>query len=211
MKKILTGIVGLLAVTVLVAGIGYALFSSTATMNGMVLGTATPGLKISFLDKNDPNFGPKLEYASTQNFSTGGYSFQKLLPGEMDWGGFYLKNDSVAGRVGEEQQPWWDTLDFNLKAKIDTGYGDFDSLKGIVQMKVCVMKINVDNFCDTTQQTSFKTLQSWQTETTLPGGPLNQGKERAYVVVFYIPSTENNSIANKTITNMRMEVTGIQQ
>lgn len=197
MKKILAGFLGLFLVVGIVAGAGYALFTSQVSVTGMVLGTATPSLKISFLDKSDPTWR---NYKTDLSFA--GQTFAPLLPGEMDWGAFYLKNQSNGTT---------DQLDFSLKGKITAAAGDWGTLKDVVSMKVCVMDPAMENYCDTTQQTPWYSLADWNvSEKNLPGGTLLQGTERPYVVVFYIDNSLGNSIAGKTITGMTMQVTGTQ-
>ena len=200
MKKIIGGILGIFLVIGIVAGTGYALFSSQVTMTDMVLGTATPQLQIAFYDKS--NDTPYLGYYSnTQSFT--GQSFQPLLPGEEDWGAFFLKNNSTDGQ--------YDPLDFSLKGSITAAVGDWELLKDVIKMKVCVVDKTLVNYCDTTKQTSWYTLAQWNTEQkTLPGGNLLSGTERPYVVVFKIDSSYGNSIAGLTIRGMTMEVTGTQ-
>jgi hypothetical protein len=208
MNKVISGIVGLIAVTGIVAGIGYALFTSQATMSGMVLGTATPGIQISHYNKsNDTPVG----YGSNLEFPP--YAFQKLLPGEMDWGAFYLKNNSTAGMT-TTATPEGDTLDFSLQGSIVTAAGDWNILKNVIKMKVCVLQKGAENWCDTSEgnQTIFKTLAEWKsTQQDLPGGALLQGESRAYVVVFFIDSSVGNSFSGQTIEGMQMQVTGTQQ
>lgn len=202
MKKILFGFLGIFLVIGIVAGTGYALFSSKASVTGMVLGTATPSLQISFLDKTT---GLPVEYKSTLSFE--GQTFAPLLPGEEDWGAFFLKNSSNGTT---------DKLDFNLTGKItavnmnDNWY----ALKDVIKMKVCVLKIGAENYCDTDVQTSWYTIDQWfSSPKALPGGALLQttpDNERGYVVVFSIHESYGNDISGKSITGMTMEVTGTQ-
>ena len=209
MKKILTGFLGLFLVIGIVAGAGYAVFSSKATMTGMVLGTATPGLKISFVDKTDPLWR---DYQTTLDFFAAGKSFQKLLPGETDWGAFYVRNDSIAGNPTETYD---DPLDLSLTGRITSALGDWGKLDDVIQMRVCLYDGTSEDRCDLANKTSWMTLASWNiAETTLPGGILHWGdplgEERLYVVNFYIPSSYGNEIMNLTITDMVMSITGTQ-
>lgn len=192
MKKILSGILGLFLVVGLVAGAGYALFSSKVTMNGMVLGTATPSLLLSYDDKS---------YRDEFTLPTQSL-FAPLLPGEMDWGEFYLQNASNGTT---------DKLDFNLKGRITAAGGDWNFLKDAVKLKVCLYKASTGYNCDDSNTTGWKTLSQWNAEEiTLPGNPLTQNEISHFTMVFYIDPSYTNTIAGKTITGMNMEITGTQ-
>ena len=214
MKKILVGFFGIFLVLGIVAGTGYALFSSQVTMTGMVLGTATPALEIAFHDKStglpydaigDGDTDP--DYSSTLDFT--GQSFQKLLPGEYDWGAFWLRNHSTDGHLNPEE--YQEELDFSLKGSIVSAGGNWGLLKDVIRMRVCVFDNAEDNGCHATEQTDWYTMNSWLlVAKDFPGGELASGEERAYVINFFIPSGSGNEIAGKTITNMTMEVTGTQ-
>ncbi|MDY0097536.1 MAG: hypothetical protein RBS01_04270 [Candidatus Dojkabacteria bacterium] len=197
MKKILTGFLGLFLVIGIVAGAGYAVFSSTTTMRGMVLGTATPGLKIGT---------DKLTSGTTTYYTTlpvDGRSFFKLLtPGEMEWGEFYLQNTSNADG---------DPIDFSLKGRITTAGGDWGVLKDVVKMRICYYSDTPDNHCNETKmKTAWMTLAEWNSvERTLPG-PLIQGVPAHYSLQILIDSSIGNSIAGKTITGMNFDIIGTQ-
>lgn len=200
MKKILSGILGLFLVVGIVAVAGYALFSDTVTMRGMVLGTATPGLEIG-----------------TDKFTTGmsWYTilpvdgkplFTKLLPGEADWGEFYLRNTSTADG---------DPLSFNLTGRIMSATGDWNSLKDAIQMRICVYTTGtVGQHCDIAHQTGWLTLSQWNTAArTLPGNPLTQATQATpmhYAIELQIPSSYDNSISGMTITGMNFDIVGTQ-
>ena len=199
MKKILYGFIGLFLVIGIVAGTAYALFTSQATVTGMVLGTSTPGLKVSFMNKTNAT---PTGYYSSIDFLGWGHTFAPLLPGEEDWGAFFLKNDSTGTT---------DPLHFKLKGSITAAQGDWNILKDVIQMKICVFDQTQDNSCNTGHQTNYMTLSEWNTTGgDLPGTDLLQGTERAYVVVFYIHPSHGNSISGKTITDMTMQVIGTQ-
>ncbi len=193
MKKILSGFIGLFAVIGLVAGTGYALFTSTANINGMVLGTATPGLVVSLASESG--------YDSTIDLSS--VRFAPLLPGESDWGEFWLKNTSIATT---------DPLSFNLQARITAAGGDWGVLSNAVQAKICLYDPASAPHCDEANDTEWFTLAQWNTAPrTLPGNPLAQSETGThYVIVFQIPSGYDNGIAGKTITGMNVTITGTQ-
>lgn len=191
MRKILTGFLGLFVTIGLVAGVGYALFSSTVNLNGMVLGTATPGLKVSL---DGTNYYPSLDLTNIR--------FAPLLPGEMDWGEIWVRNTSNGGT---------DKLDMNLQARITAAGGDWGVLKDAVQMRVCVYKDITGYNCDETQATNWLTLAQWNANPiTLPANPLEQGLFEKFTIVFRVPSSYGNEIAGKQITGMNIELTGTQ-
>lgn len=205
MKKIIGGILGLFLVIGIVAGTGYALFSDTVTMTGMVLGTATPGLEISFYNKSDDT---PVGYSPTLNFT--GQSFQKLLPGEYDWGAFWLRNNSIDGN-DNPLEPYDETLNFSLKGSILSAGGNWNALKDVIRMRICVYNEADANGCDPVEKTNWYTMDSWfTTEKTLPGGTLLSGDERPYVINFWIPDSYGNEVSGLTISNMTMQVTGTQ-
>ncbi len=192
MKKILTGFLGLFLVIGIVAGAGYALFSSKATITGMVLGTATPSLQVW----NGSTWVSEIDLAGDTTF------FAPLLPGEMDWSDFYLKNESNGT---------FDKLDFTVTGKIKSAAGDWYALKDVVRARICIYSDTDANHCDTTKTSEWFTLDEWYTaEHNLPGNPLEQGEQARYSIVLSIDSSYTNTIAGKTITGLNFEFTGTQ-
>lgn len=193
MKKILSGFLGLFLTIGLVAGTGYALFSSQAQLNGMVLGTATPGLEISLDGDN---------FQSNWYLPDYDVHFAPLLPGEMDWGEFWLQNTSKATT---------DPLNLNLAAKITSASGHWGELSNAIQARICFYDDTPGYHCDTTKATNWYTLAQWNaSEINLPENPLIQGASQHYTIVFRIDSTYGNEIAGKTISNMNIAITGTQ-
>ena len=192
MKKIIGGILGIFLVIGIVAGTGYALFTDQVNITGMVLGTATANLGIG---RDGGTYGTTLPIA--------GSLFAPLLPGELDWGEFWVKNESTGTT---------DELDFSLKGKISAYSGNWDLLKDVVQARLCVYDddgIGEDK-CIEAGATPWMTLATWYSaERTLPGGNLLQGDDRHYTIQFQIPSNADNTIMTKSIT-MNMEINGTQ-
>lgn len=193
MKKIIGGILGIFLVIGIVAGTGYALFSSQVSMNGMVLGTATPNLQIK---------AANFDWSTTLPFNNV-HIFAPLLPGEMDWGEFYLRNLSNGTT---------DKLDFNLAARITAAAGDWNVLKDVIKMRVCIYNDVNGYHCDEGKATDWMTLAQWNASPrALPGNPLLQGaQETHYTMVFFIDSSYANTVAGKTITDAVFEITGTQ-
>ena len=198
MKKIITGFLGIFLVLGIVAGTGYALFSDTVSMTGMVLGTATPTLEIR---TDEPNLNT---WTTTLNFG-GAEPFAPLLPGEYDWGEFYLRNQSDGTT---------DPLDFKITGKISSVVQNthWDLLKEAVQARICVYdKTEMDFLNCGADRTAWHTLKDWKNNSyTLPGGSLKQGTKRHYAINFFIDSSYTNTIAGKTITSLTIEFLGEQ-
>ena len=191
MKKILTGFLGLFLVIGIVAGAGYALFSTKVTVTGMVLGTATPALEISL------NGG---DWASgTVPFDA--VTFAPLLPGEYDWGEFYLRNTSIATT---------DPLDLDLTGRLTVAGGDWGTLKDAIQMQICIYNGAAANNCGATA-TPLMTLAQWNAEArNFPDNPLLETEVTHYAIVFFIDSSYTSTIAGKTITGISFEIVGTQ-
>ncbi len=200
MKKILVGFFGIFLVLGIVAGTGYALFSSTVSLEGVVLGTATPSLQVSLVTDEDIPYAWRTKYTSLGNI------FAPLLPGEYDWGEFMVRNMSDGTT---------DKLAFDLTGKIASVNmdADWNALKNAVRMNVCLYDATDSLHCDNANKTGFKTLATWMTSQDLPGGELLQDEDEAmrwYTIVLYIPHTYTNTIADKTITGLNFEITGTQ-
>lgn len=199
MKKIIGGILGIFLVIGIVAGTGYALFSDTVSISGMVLGTANPNLQIRTDEDGYTAWATSLNFYNNDVFAP-------LLPGEYDWGEFYLRNISDGTT---------DPLDMNISARITSAGGDWGVLSGAVQMAICIYDEAAPNHCGAVN-TGWKTLAQWNASSyDLPGNPLPQGPETTnigthYAIVFFVDSTYTNSIANKTITNMNILIEGEQ-
>lgn len=160
-------------------------------MRGMVLGTATPDLKVSSDGTNFYN-----------NLNGVGSVFAKLLPGESDSWRFWLRNDSVA--TG-------DPLHMNLSGIITDVGGDWDDLKEVVEMRVCLFQSGVENNCNTASATGWETLKYWRNNSVdLDPLQLNQGATRSYVMELRIDGSYTNTIAGKTISGLTFNVTGEQ-
>jgi len=192
MKKIIGGILGIFLVIGIVAGTGYALFSSKATISGMILGTATPSLQVW----NGVTWVTDIDLSSNPAF------FEPLLPGEKDWSDFYLRNASNGTT---------DELDFTVTGKITSFAGDWNALKNVVQATICLYSDSDPNHCDTGNTSGWFTLSDWYTSAhNLPGNPLTQNEQTRYSIVLYIDPGYTETIANKTITGLNFEFTGTQ-
>ncbi len=182
--------VGLVLVLVVVAGSAYALFSSSLSLNGMVLGTATANLRVSADGVN--YYSGSLNMLSLPPFAL-------LLPGETDWREIWLNNNSTT-----------DKLNMNLSAKITATGGNWPELKDAVQLRVCVYNSGFADNCDGGNATAWHTLNDWNASAIALPGPLNQGDSQHYTLVFALPSSYGNGVSGMSITGMNFEVTGTQ-
>jgi predicted ribosomally synthesized peptide with SipW-like signal peptide len=184
MKKIITGFLGLVVVAGLVGGAAYALFSSQATASGLEFATGNANLQISV----DGNY-----YYPVWNF--GNAFFDGLFPGSDVTGTqFLLKNSSSSNFA------------LTLTGVLTSGgSGDWGALKDVVT-------VGFDYFNGTWQSApGFATLDQWNTiGYTLPGGNLANGDQRWYRIHVQVPSTADNSIANKSLTGAIFTFTGTQ-
>jgi hypothetical protein len=196
MIKIYSGILGIFAVVAIVAASAYALFSDTVTLSGIALGTVTPNLEVGL------NVSDTMVWQSS--FSLTGYNlFEPLLPGEVEWGEFWLRNTSN-GTV--------DPMNMNLKATLTgTPSGNWNLLKDAILMRVCIYDSTPGEHCDTDNTTEYHTLATWNsTDIALPGSALIQGTTTHYAINFLIPASYSNEIAGKQITGVNFAVTGTQ-
>jgi hypothetical protein len=78
-------------------------------------------------------------------------------------------------------------------------------------MRVCIYDDVTAYHCDETQATGWATLAYWNVnDVSLPGSPLLQGDAKHFAILFRIPESFGNEVANKTITDMSFVVTGTQ-
>lgn len=196
MKKIIGGILGIFLVIGIVAGTGYALFSDTVKMERMVLGTATPGLMIKTEEPGLSTYRTSLDF---QNQSP----FQLLLPGQIDYGEFWLLNNSDTGPTGPN-------LDMKLQGRLTTGYTHWEDLKNVVKMRFCIYNTEKGYQCDETKATPWYTLNEWYLGARDLPVNLAQGAEQRFGLQLLVPSGYGNEISGKTITGITFEITGTQ-
>ena len=196
MKKILVGFFGIFLVLGIVAGTGYALFSDSVTMDRMVLGTATPGLMIKTEEEGLETWRTSLDFRNTS-------PFQLLLPGKIDFGEFWLWNNSSTGDMEKG-------LDMELQGQLLTAYTNWEDLKGITKMRFCIYT-DVDGFtCDETKATPWYTLNQWNIAPRDLPVDLAQGQEQRFGLQVLIDEGYDNEISDMTITGITFQITGTQ-
>lgn len=191
MSKITSGLVAVFAMILVVTGVGFALFSDSVSVTGLSVSTATPGLLIS------PYAGEP--FAETLDASL--LSFTPLVPGESDWGEFWLKNTSDGGT---------DVIDMVVTGQLLSATGDWASLKDAVKLRFCVYDESAELKCDVTMASDWYTLMEWYDAAMELPGTLEQDAEVHYAVNLMIPDTFGNEIAGKTVSDIEFEFVGTQ-
>ena len=202
MKKIIGGILGIFLVIGIVAGVGYALFSSTVSVQGAKISTAGTGLKIDAFGNFDANPGKEWRYGGLGDYTIdlGGNSIigVSLYPNHYSWGHVKLINTSA------EEMP------LNISAKIGKVIMDQDwyDLKDVLMMKVCT----VDGLEDTTPTCGGEhSIHDWYyTGYNIIGNPLLTRGTQDYWVMVSLPRDAAQSTAGKTISGIEFVITGTQ-
>lgn len=194
MKKIIGGILGIFLVIGIVAGVGYALYSSTVSIERAVFGTANTDLKIdAYFSGRGWVFGGNGNYTLDVNSA---FLTRALYPGEMDWGHIKLINSSSP------------SMPLDIKGQLTSAEGDWNELKGVLKMRVCPVldtsSIPAEEDCG-----SWYTLDQWNTYARdFPGTSLEG--EKQYWVEVLLPSTVDPITEGKTISNVTLVITGTQ-
>ncbi len=199
MSKILSGFIGLFLVVGVVAGVGYALFTDTASIQGVTIGTATPGLQICHHKDNvaDPAIGcgESIPFPDDNPFGP-------LVPGGGDYAEFHLKNlsDGMDG----------DPLNLAIVAQITTAGGNWNLLKDAIEMRFCEDDpVEQSHACVPGTQTPWYTLSEWNTQARKVT-TLNQGDETKFLVHLRMGSQYDNTYSEKEISDMNIVFTGTQ-
>jgi len=194
MKKILVGFFGIFLVLGIVAGTGYALYSSSVRIEGAVFGTANTDLKIDAYFTGDGwvNEGNGLYTLDVE----GGFLTRPLYPGEMDWGHIKLINSSDP------------SMPLKITGQLISHEGNWNVLKGELRMRVCpvadILSDPIEAECG-----SWLTLEQWNTAArAFPGNPLTT--EQQYWVEVELPANVDPNTAGNTISNVTFTITGTQ-
>jgi hypothetical protein len=114
MKKIIAGLVGTAAVIAVTAGIAYAVFTATATVNNVAFTTGNAGLQFS-----DHQGGT---YHSDYTFSQ--FVFQNVFPGFDQTKTVWFKNTSSAA------------IRINVAANLASATGDWGTLANVARVTI---------------------------------------------------------------------------
>jgi len=188
MKKIIAGFLGLVMLVTVVGGTAFALFSATAKVSGVTFATGNADLKISTDGSN---------YYNPYNF--GGSFFSKLYPAINTVGPqFLIKNTSNSN------------IALILSVQLKNGdvtenpAGSWAVLKDVVQ-------VGFDYYDGSWHTAGLATLAQWNSPGySLEGGNLAQGNQRWYRIHVVVPSTADNTIADKGLYSTIFTFTGTQ-
>ena len=165
---------------VLTAGTSYALFSSTLQFGNVSMTVGNAALEVRL-----PN-GTVI----TQS-SSAGYALTGLYPGLSQTHSFTLANTSTA------------PIALETSARLVSADGDWDVLKDVVIARV--------KDAGSSSSTGYKTLAQWNAEggIKLPK-TLAPGQSQDYTLDIQIDKAHGNEIAGKTLTNIKIDLTAIQ-
>ena len=204
MKKILVGFFGIFLVLGIVAGTGYALYSSTVSVKGATIGTAQTGLKIDAFGNFDgiagkewlsslPGYDPYL-------IELGGESIigRTLYPGQKSWGHIKLINTST------------ENMSLTVTGKINSVVmdDDWNDLKNDLLMRLCTVDGIAPGDTPTACTPEYYLYQWYGTAREFPGNPLVDSQQ--YWVEVRMPVGAAASTAGKTITGLEFLITGTQ-
>lgn len=187
MKKILMALMTIAITIGLASGAAYALFSDTATVSGIAIGSGNADLMISAMNATT-GFDDDLVFPS--EFNT---ALSNLYPGFEDRAEIWLRNDSASHIL----------LDIN--GRLTSASGDWGALKDVIQIRV-----QADDLSGPV--TSWKTLAEWNATggVHFPGDDIGQNEVKKYWVYLRVPSSATNSIADKSMSDVTFVLTATQ-
>lgn len=189
MRKIITGVIGIILTLTVAGGVAYAAFTAQAEVLGTSFNAGTPGLLVSLGSG----------YLPTQT-ATSPWLFQHLYPGfgsdASKFTHLYLKNSSDSVAL---------TITGKLRDVVtETPAGSWNILKDKVWVG-----ITLDS--DTSQSTGWQKLSDWNsTGFTLPGGSLAIGAEQHYRFYVQVDPSAGNEIKGAGISDVNFDFVGTQ-
>lgn len=182
MKKILTGILGIILVVSVVSASAYALFSSTITVSGITMSTGNAKLLAG--QNDDVQYGGSFQAP---------FTLPGLYPGLEISEEFQLKNASASD------------IDLKISARLTNASGDWSTLKDVMYMKITHNGSNAS----TGWKTLAEWNQAGGVN--FPGGNLSKAEGiRDYTMSIRVSADATNAIANKAISNVTFVTTGTQ-
>jgi hypothetical protein len=189
MKKILTGILGIVLVASIVSASAYAIFSSQATLTGLTVASGNADITIG--DGTAPN--------GVKTLPLNSIDIPELYPGVVYTlpTNIWFHNESTAN------------INLSVKAQITSW-----SAPGAWNELADNVLVDVKNVTDGTGYVTY-TLRQWNTAPrVLPGNPLPYGpwatNNKEYEVRLRVPASVGNEMANQVLTNIEMTITGEQ-
>lgn len=192
MRKIISGMLGIVMTASVVGGVAYAAFSSTASVEGVSFSSGDANLLVSLDNSN---------YSVTQNASST-WEFSGLYP---NYGvandksrDMFLKNTSTSD------------ISLSVLGKLRSGVleataGDWNVLKDKVWVLVALSS-------DINTNTGWHSLAEWNSSGfTLPGGSIAKDAYEHYVFYVRVDGSAGNEISNAGISGVNFDFTGTQQ
>lgn len=185
MRKIITGVIGIILTLTVAGGVAYAAFTSQASVLGVAFNSGTAYLKVW----NSSIY--------TDSWDSG-WNFSGLYPGyngEASPKTFWLKNDSNVA------------INLAVTGKLRDGVtGDWSALSPYVQVAIRPVGDGAGLV--------YHTLAQWNTPGGYPidggFGAIAQGIERQYNYYVKVDPLADSSIASKSLTGVNFDFTGTQ-
>lgn len=186
MNKILSGIIGIVAVFAVVGASAYALFTAQATISGITLNTGTAALLVAPGNTDPTTNSVVLSVSDT------------LIPGETPIAQmFTLENAS-------------NEVDFDITAQLTSAGGHWNELKDLINARVWI-DTTANNVYDIGEPTIEGTLANWNSNPVpLPENPLVHNSTKLYHVSYSLNSSADSTVAGKTLSNITFVFTGTQ-
>lgn len=183
MRKILSGMLGIVMSASVVGGVAYAAFSSTASVEGVSFSTGDATLSVWDGDSYESVF-------------TSGWSFSGLYPGATGTPqSFWLKNTSTVA------------VTLGLTGKLRNGVvGDWDAFKNNVEISITNFGVVSPTLWYDLETWNSGTPQ-FDSGSTLV---LSQGQEQQYQMHVRVKPEAGNEIENKTLSGVNFDFTGTQ-
>jgi len=183
MKKIITSLLFIALIITLVSTSAYALFTSTANVNGLTFSTGNANLQISS------------EGTSWANTLTLTPAYTNMAVGFSNAQTFYLKNNSLS------------SINLNIFTKlIDNNSANNAVSWGIIGNKI---KVSFQKYSGSTwSDLSSGTLSDWKN----PGfnlDTLSVGSTQKYQITVTLDSADNSD-ANQSLSDLSFQFTGTQ-
>lgn len=187
MRKILSGMLGLIMTTAVVGGVAYAAFTTTGEVNGIAITAGQASLKVG--SAVDPAF----------SVFNAGLTLNHVYPG------FGVANDQVTTFVVKNTSDTGISLVVSALLTAADGWTTTGAnLKNYVEVAV--------NTSDDSSGTGYHTLVEWNAGAiNFPGGAITPGENRTYKVYVRIPNSAPNSIQGESLSNITFTLTGTQE
>jgi hypothetical protein len=185
MRKILSGLLGVVMTASVVGGVAYAAFTTTGTVSGINITAGSATLTV----------GAAIDPVS--NLFNASLSIANVYPG------FGVANDQNTTFVVKNTGTVNLTITGQLTAA--TGWNDTGAnLKNYVEVAV--------NTSNDSSGTGYFTLADWNSGAiAFPGTAITPSENRTYKVYVRVPASAPDLIQGETLTNITFTLTGTQQ